>query len=216
MITYPDQPWADGQTFVHTTKEGDEITGVYDLSKDTWSFYAGNTLDTVFTNNVYTVDIRPSDQSIAAASSLFNDSLPLPDVNNLVTQQDVNWYLYDLIGQSENGIWNDIVPPPEDGIGTPIFNFWWKPDEEQLYVWDSNEDEWVLTGLMEFDRPPIISISPPTSHPKYAGKPLEEGDFWIDGNNIMSYWTGSEWQEVVDSELYAGKYLPLTGGTNDR
>ena len=97
MITYPDQPWTDGQTFVHTTKEGDEITGVYDLSKDTWSFYAGNTLDAVFTNNVYTVDIRPADQSIAAAASLFDDALPLPTVDNLVTQQDVNWFLYDLM-----------------------------------------------------------------------------------------------------------------------
>ena len=200
MITYPDQPWADGQTFVHTTKEGDEITGVYDLSKDTWSFYADNTLDAVFTNNVYTVDIKPADQSIAAAASLFDDALPLPIDDNLVTQQDVNWFLYDLISKAgeNNGIWNDVAPPPDDGLGTPTFNFWWKPDEQQLYVWNPNKAEWVLTGFMSFDRPPIISGGAPDEHPDFPGKPLETGDFWFDTTTL----------EVLIN--YNGQWFPVS------
>ena len=214
MIKYPEKPWVDKQTFTHTTQAGDEIAGIYDAPTNTWSFYKGNS-DLVFTNTVYTVDVKPADASIARAGQLFNDALPLPGVDNLVTQQDVNWYLYDLINSIDGGsqIWVGLDEPPGTDNDNPITKFWWNPNTEELYVWSEKEGEWKLTGLMEFDRPPIVSISPPTSHPKFPGKPLEEGDFWIDANHIMHYWTGSEWQEVVDSELYAGKYLPLTGGT---
>ena len=59
MIKYPDKPWEDGQTFTHTTQEGDEIAGIYDAPTNTWSFYKGNS-DLVFTNTVYTVDVKPA------------------------------------------------------------------------------------------------------------------------------------------------------------
>ena len=96
MIIYPEQPWSDGQTFVHTTKDGDEITGVYDLAMDTWSFYTVNP-DSVLTNAVYTVNVRPSQSSIDAAAIQFDDMVEPPEDLGLVTQQDVNWYLFDEI-----------------------------------------------------------------------------------------------------------------------
>ena len=70
--------------------------------------------------------------------------------------------------------------PPTDELGIPLFYFWWNTNEEELYVWDPLEDEWKLTALMDFDRPPIFSDSAPTEHPKFPGKPLKEGDFWFD------------------------------------
>ena len=33
MITYPDKPWSDGQTFEHTTNEGAVLLGQYDAAK---------------------------------------------------------------------------------------------------------------------------------------------------------------------------------------
>ena len=73
--------------------------------------------------------------------------------------------------------------------------------EANWYLWESIE---------EGGNPPTISPSPPTGTPD---KPLEEGDFWIDANNILHYWTGSEWQEVLDSEHYqSGDYVKKKGG----
>ena len=96
MIIYPEQPWSDGQTFVHTTRDGEYLTGVYDLNSDTWSFYSGNDLDTILTNNVYALNVRPPQSSIDAAAIQFDDSVEPEDLG-LVTQQDVNWYLFDEI-----------------------------------------------------------------------------------------------------------------------
>ena len=31
MIIYPDKPWSDGQTFVHTPQAGDDIAGITKL-----------------------------------------------------------------------------------------------------------------------------------------------------------------------------------------
>ena len=38
MITYPDKPWTDGQTFEYTTPEGDETLASYNESKNAWTF----------------------------------------------------------------------------------------------------------------------------------------------------------------------------------
>ena len=116
----------------------------------------------------------------------FNDALPLPTVDNLVTQQDVNWYLYGLINTLDAGsqVWIDPNEPPTDELGVPLFYFWWNTVEQELYVWDPLADEWKLTGLMDFDRPPIFSDSAPTEHPKFPGEPLKEGDFWFDSTRL--------------------------------
>ena len=73
--------------------------------------------------------------------------------------------------------------------------------------------EQILINKGNSDRPPIISISPPVSHPKFPSDSLEEGDFWIDSNSIMHYWNGSEWKEVLDSEFYTGNYVKKAGDT---
>ena len=191
MIIYPDKPWTDGQTFVHTTQEGGDIIGYYDAPNKTWLFRKGSS-DLVYTNTVYTVDIRPAEQSIARAGQHFNDTLPLPDVQNLVTQQDVNWYLYDLISSIDGGsqIWVDIDEPPGTDSNSPITKFWWKDDEQQLYFWNTLTEEWELTGLMDFDRPPIVGSIEPLEHPKFPGKPLEQGDLWYNTNRLelFIYW----------------------------
>ena len=90
MITYPDKPWQDGQKF----SPSPGVTGTYSSSKNAWSFIrsGGN----VSTKDVLTETIRPPNDSIAAVRSLFEETLP-PDAENITTQQDINWYLYDLI-----------------------------------------------------------------------------------------------------------------------
>ena len=110
---------------------------------------------------------------------------------------------------------NTTMDPPTTPAGWTGLNV----QEDLSYLTDQKHVNWFLAEQIILnkdeneDRPPIISISPPTSHPKFAGEPLEEGDFWIDGNNIMSYWTGSEWQEVLDSEHYqSGDYVKKKGG----
>lgn len=194
MIKYPEKPWVDKQTFTHETQAGDKIAGIYDAPTNTWSFYKGNS-DLVFTNTVYTVNVKPADTSIALAGQLFNDALPLPTVDDLVTQQDVNWYLYDLINSIDGGsqIWIGIGEPPGTDEANPITKFWWKDDEEQLYVWDTLAEEWKLTGLMDFDRPPIIGNIEPLEHPKFPGKPIEQGDLWYNTSRLelFIYWMGA-------------------------
>ena len=196
MIIYPPKPWVNGQTFEHTTADDEIIIGMYDGQNNTWLFRPKTTGDLVFTNTVYTVDVKPADASIARAGQLFNDALPLPGVDNLVTQQDVNWYLYDLINSIDGGsqIWVGLDEPPGTDNDNPITKFWWKDDEEQLYVWDTIALEWKLTGLMDFDRPPIVgNIEPPTEHPKFPGKDLEQGDLWYNTSRLelFIYWNGA-------------------------
>ena len=45
-------------------------------------------------------------------------------------------------------------------------------------------EEWKLTELMDFDRPPIFSDTAPTEHPKFPNKELQEGDFWFDSKRL--------------------------------
>ena len=65
-------------------------------------------------------------------------------------------------------------------------------------TWDSNKAEWVLTGFMSFDRPPIIHDEAPDEHPDFPGKPLETGDFWFDTTTL----------EVLIN--YNGQWFPVS------
>ena len=194
MIIYPDKPWVNGQTFTHTTEEGETLTGTYDESKNTWTFGKGTELETVYTTAVYTVDVRPSEAEIEQAAAQF-EALPLPDPSGLVTQQDVNWYLFDLINNVDgNHLWIGLDEPPKNNAGEYLFKFWWKDDEEQLYFFQYSTQTWVLTGLMDFDRPPIVSDTAPTEHPKFPGKDLEQGDLWYDEVRLeMFLWYNDAW-----------------------
>ena len=117
------------------------------------------------------------------------------NLDNLVTQQDVNWYFYELINSIDGGsqIWVGLDEPPGTDNENPITKFWWKDDEQQLYVWDSLKSEWVLTGLMDFDRPPIVGSIEPLEHPKFPGKALEQGDLWYNTSRLelFIYWNGA-------------------------
>ena len=162
--------------------------------KNTWIFRKKEGSGNVYTNTVYTVDVRPSDAQIEQAAAQF-EVLPLPNLDNLVTQQDVNWYFYELINSIDGGsqIWVGLDEPPGTDNENPITKFWWKDDEQQLYVWDSLKSEWVLTGLMDFDRPPIVGSIEPLEHPKFPGKALEQGDLWYNTSRLelFIYWNGA-------------------------
>ena len=64
MIIYPDKPWVDGQSFIHTTQDDVQLRGVYDQPSNTWIFKRYTDNDLVYTNTVYTVDVRPADQRV--------------------------------------------------------------------------------------------------------------------------------------------------------
>jgi hypothetical protein len=102
MIIYPDQPWYDGQSFSHTTAAGTEITGVYEESKNTWTFYSADEFDAITTSSVYTEDLKPSQESIDNVARIFNANLEPSSEVNLTTQQDVNWYLFNQIQDIQN------------------------------------------------------------------------------------------------------------------
>ena len=202
MIIYPDKPWVDGQTFTHTTEQGLDLIGTYDESKNTWTFGKGTELEAVYTTTVYTVDVRPSEAEIEQAAAQF-EALPLPNPDGLVTQQDVNWYLFDLINNVDgNHLWIGLDEPPKNNAGEYLFKFWWKDDEEQLYFFQYSTQTWVLTGLMDFDRPPIIVDGEPTEHPKFPGKPIKDGDFWFDQSLQQLYvWNDDQWLPVSGLEF---------------
>ena len=63
-------------------------------------------------------------------------------------------------------------------------------------------------------RPPVLSTDPPPFHPAHPLDPLQEGDLWIDDNSIMHYWSGTEWVEVLDSDVYTDRpYVKKAGDT---
>ena len=111
--------------------------------------------------------------------------------------------------------WIGTNPPAFDGLGKPLFQFWWRPDEEQLYVWDDVALEWKLTGLMDFDRPPIVGNIEPLEHPKFPGKPIEQGDLWYNTSRLepFIYWMGAWFPTSAPSTGFDGvKYgdaLPI-------
>ena len=193
MIIYPDKPWYDGQEFEHITSEGQKLVGTYDEAHKTWFFRDFRLAsDLVFTDTVYTVNMKPAAESIAAAKAIFDSRLDLPSPDQFTTQQDVNWYLHELIEDVEGGsnLWDDVLNPPTDNLGEPLFKFWWKPDENELYYWNTQNFEWVLTGLQEFDRGVIMSTTPPTSHPKFIGtdkEDLVDGDIWVNDSDPAKY-----------------------------
>ena len=50
MIVYPDKPWVDGQSFIHTTQDDVQLRGVYDQPSNTWTFKRYTDNDLVYTN----------------------------------------------------------------------------------------------------------------------------------------------------------------------
>ena len=153
MIQYPNKPWTDGQTFEHITQDGTPLTGRYDQANNTWEFTTGELADVIFTDDVYTRNFPASPEGIEAARKLFDASTEL-DTTSIVTQQDANWYLYDLIETVEGGsnLWISQLEPDRDANGQPLYPFWFNPATFQLKYYYNNA--WLDKG---FDRPTIVS-----------------------------------------------------------
>jgi hypothetical protein len=94
MINYPPKPWYDGQTFIHESSSGNKSKGTYYADKQGWSFSPlnedGQTGDgEITTLTVKTINQRPT---------VTRDPFDIDSSNFLPTNQnDVNWYLHDLI-----------------------------------------------------------------------------------------------------------------------
>ncbi len=127
-IPYPTPPWEDEQVFVYEANDGSTVTGIYNASKNAWTFSRSTSANgggiapggVVTTVDVKTVSQRP-DENTRSPFSL--------DPNMAGNQRDVNWWLYDrtieleeeiddLAITAERGIWRY----DEDGVETGEFN----------------------------------------------------------------------------------------------
>lgn len=113
-IPYPSTPWVDGQTFSYTANDGSTVTGIYNSSKNAWTFSRsmadqgggispGGVVTTV---DVKTVAQRPDD----------NETSPFSlDPTVINTQRDINWWLYDRTIELEEEI-DDLAVTAERGV----------------------------------------------------------------------------------------------------
>jgi len=94
-IAYPDKPWTDGQSFTYITTNGDELVGVYYKATNSWTFATAE--NTPSEGDVLTTNVLATERAgnVRAGELHFDRSMPTYD--EVVTQQDVNWYLYDEI-----------------------------------------------------------------------------------------------------------------------
>lgn len=113
-IPYPSTPWVDGQTFSYKANDGSTVTGIYNSSKNAWTFSRsmadqgggispGGVVTTV---DVKTVAQRPDD----------NETSPFSlDPTVINTQRDINWWLYDRTIELEEEI-DDLAVTAERGV----------------------------------------------------------------------------------------------------
>ena len=204
---YPPKPWQDGQTVRAELEDGIVLIGVYEAEKNVWHFSRSTTSGgsgVVTTADVFTLNTRPT--RLTSPFSLSNDP------NTVVNQQEANWWLFeDLDKRARKPIIQDTEPTIHPLYSTDERflikgDMWIDITNDELYWWDGSH--WQnFSG----DRAHIVQASPPTKHPDFGEDPLKVGDLWIDGSDIMHYWDGSTWVEVVDSESYADKYLKKHG-----
>ena len=94
-IPYPDRPWLDGQEFIYNTSGGESLVGTYYSATNSWTFSTqevGANGDSILTTDVYTTNIAGD---VAVGRVHFNQLQTVS--TELVTQQDINWYLNDEI-----------------------------------------------------------------------------------------------------------------------
>ena len=119
-IPYPIPPWKDEQVFAYKANDGSTVTGIYNASKNAWTFSRsmadqgggispGGVVTTV---DVRTVAQRPDDNQTSPFSL---------DPNMAGNQRDVNWWLYDRTIELEEEI-DDLAITAERGI--------WRYDED--------------------------------------------------------------------------------------
>ena len=208
----PKDTWVDRMEVSYTDEYGTEIVAIYVQEKNLWVHRVVIAGSNVIGVNIYTDDVLTVPEKVEEIRETLRKKLRSFDINRdedlarLDNQAEVNVQLVDYLRKlGESHLWVGNTEPPKDEDGDYMFIFWWKPIEEEMYIYINGE--WVLSGLMEYDRPPIIQASPPTSHPKFPGKPLEEGDFWIDSLDEIYYWkytnedgSEGEWVQTRDAD----------------
>ena len=136
-IPYPVQPWEDQQTFSYKANDGSTVTGIYNSSKNAWTFSrsmgdqgGGITPGGVVTTvDVRTVNQRPDEEP---NTQPFSES---PVGTNV--QRDVNWWLFDEINSI---LYVDNQPPVADN-NTHGNKFWYDTNRLELFIW--YEDAWL-------------------------------------------------------------------------
>lgn len=94
MINYPPKPWYDGQTFIHESSSGNKSKGTYYADKQGWSFSPLNEDGQTGDGEVTTLTVKTINQRPTVTRDPFDiDSSNFQPTN----QNDVNWYLFDLI-----------------------------------------------------------------------------------------------------------------------
>ena len=105
-IPYPDKPWEDKQFFSYQANDGSKVTGIYNSSKNAWTFSrsmeladgGGSTPGGVVTTvDVRTVGQRPDDPNVSPFST---------DPSTIGTQRDINWWLYDRVIELDESLAN--------------------------------------------------------------------------------------------------------------
>ena len=143
MFTYPPKPWVDGQVHQVVTEDGHYITGVYDMSSNTWNLHhgtsGGHAGGLVMTPDVKTINTPPT-KPIPTGTRI-----SYPNINN---QQDANWALQkqiDDIRALTTSIWvgNSLEEPPLGQDGTLIYYLWYQTDNEQLLQYSVQAQEWI-------------------------------------------------------------------------
>lgn len=191
MITYPDKPWADGQTFKYTTPEGEEVLGTYDESKNAWTFtrvgQGGSGPGGIITTaDVKTLNARPD--VVRNPFSLTDDP------NTLVTQQEANWYLLEDIAKKERKVIVQSTVP----LTHPLYT----TDEGELI----NGDFWYDTDLLELFIYWQGAWFPTTVPP--ADYDLEIEQFQYDVNRLKALLD----ELYLFSQTTDDKYVKKTGG----
>ena len=139
---YPEKPWYDGQTVTTSLSEDVVMRGTYIESKNLWNFTRTNVnagVDPngqIYTPNVLSVNVRPQE---------LTDVVPFADSSTISSQQDINWYLFDLIEEAQGDlsriIWVGDQAPPED----EDFKFWWDTERLELLIYYN--DQWFPVAI---------------------------------------------------------------------
>ena len=143
MFTYPPKPWFDGQVHQVVTEDGHYITGVYDMSSNTWNLHhgtsGGHAGGLVMTPDVKTVNTPPT-KPIPTGTRI-----TYPNIN---TQQDANWALQkqiDDIRGLTTSVWigNSLETPPLSQSGDIIYYLWYQTDNEVLLQYSVQQQAWI-------------------------------------------------------------------------
>ena len=143
MFTYPPKPWVDGQVHQVVTEDGHYITGVYDMSSNTWNLHHGTSgghAGLVMTTDVKTIN-TPPDKPIPTGTRI-----TYPNIN---TQLDANWALQkqiDDIRALTTSVWigNSLETPPLNAEGEVIYYLWYQTDNEELLHYSVQAQRYVI------------------------------------------------------------------------